>query len=64
MQSKPAMLAVGLHDSALLPQYVKAAFRAAYPTAPIVDLRSAGHFPPEDTPDALLALLMLFLQTT
>jgi haloalkane dehalogenase len=64
IQSKPAMLAVGLHDSALLPQHVKAAFRAVYPAAPIVDLASAGHFPPEDAPDALLALLMLFLQTT
>ena len=40
IQSKPAMLAVGLHDTALLAQHVKAAFRAAYPTAPIVDLPS------------------------
>ncbi len=64
IQSKPAMLAVGLHDTALLPHHVKTAFRAAYPRAPIIDLPSAGHFPPEDTPDALLALLALFLHTT
>jgi len=64
IQSKPAMLAVGLHDTALLADHVKAAFRAAYPSAPLIDLPSAGHFPPEDTPDALLALLTLFLQTT
>jgi haloalkane dehalogenase len=64
IQSKPAMAAVGLHDTALLAHHVKAAFRAAYPSAPIIDLPSAGHFPPEDTPDALLALLTLFLQTT
>lgn len=64
LRAKPAMLAVGLHDTALLPGPVKAAFRAAYPEAPVVDLPGAGHFPSEDTPDALLALLELFLQTS
>lgn len=58
------MLAVGLHDTALFPPLVKAAFRAAYPHAPVVDLPGAGHFPPEDAPEALLALLELFLRTT
>ena len=34
IQSKPAMLAVGLHDTALLAHHVKTAFRAAYPQRP------------------------------
>ncbi|PJE17613.1 MAG: haloalkane dehalogenase [Mycobacterium sp.] len=62
LQAKPAMLAVGLQDTALLPTHVVAAFRAAYPTAPVVELPEAGHFPPEDTPDTVLALLRLFMQ--
>jgi cis-3-alkyl-4-acyloxetan-2-one decarboxylase len=62
VQAKPAMLAVGMHDSALLAGHVMAAFRAGYPAAPIVELTGAGHFPSEDAPEALLALIQLFLQ--
>ena len=63
LQAKPALLVVGLRDSALLPEHVRAAFRAGFPVAPVVDLPSAGHFPQEDAPDALLAAMQLFLHT-
>jgi pimeloyl-ACP methyl ester carboxylesterase len=61
LRAKPAMLAVGLRDTALLPRHVVDAFRVAYPSAPIIELPDSGHFPPEDVPDTLLALVQLFL---
>ena len=64
LRAVPAMLAVGMRDTALLPEYVIPSFRLAYPDAPVVEIPSAGHFPTEDAPETLLALLELFLQTT
>ena len=64
LRAVPAMLAVGMRDTALLPQYVIPSFRLSYPDAPVVEIPSAGHFPTEDAPETLLALLDLFLQTT
>ena len=64
VRSVPAMLAVGMRDTALLPEYVIRAFRLSYPDAPVVEIPGAGHFPTEDAPQTLLALLDLFLQTT
>ncbi|WP_394837611.1 alpha/beta fold hydrolase [Pendulispora rubella] len=61
VRSKPAMLAEGMGDTALLPRYVVPAFRMAYPDAPVIELPEAGHFPQEDAPGTLLALLQLFL---
>ncbi|MEU0464848.1 alpha/beta fold hydrolase [Amycolatopsis sp. NPDC006131] len=64
LRAKPAMLVEGMRDTALLPRYVVPAFRAAYPQAPVIELADVGHFPPEDAPEALLALIELFLATT
>jgi haloalkane dehalogenase len=60
----PAMLAVGMRDTALLAKYVIPAFKLSYPDAPVVEIPGAGHFPTEDAPETLLALLELFLQTS
>jgi pimeloyl-ACP methyl ester carboxylesterase len=64
VRAKPAMLVEGMRDTALLPRYVIPAFRAAFPEAPVIELAGAGHFPPEDAPETLLALIELFLATT
>jgi haloalkane dehalogenase len=64
LRGRPAMLAVGMRDTALLPEHVVPAFRLSYPDGPVVEIPDAGHFPTEDTPQTLLALLELFLQTT
>jgi haloalkane dehalogenase len=64
IRAKPAMLAVGMQDTALLPAHVISAFRAAFPHAPVVELPDAGHFPQEDSPAALTALVQMFLQST
>jgi cis-3-alkyl-4-acyloxetan-2-one decarboxylase len=62
--AKPALLIVGTQDSALLARHVIAAFRAAYLDAPAIEMPSAGHFPSEDAPDAVLAALQMFLHAT
>lgn len=64
LRGLPAMLAVGMRDTALLPKYVISAFKLSYPDAPVVEIPGAGHFPTEDAPETLLALLELFLQTS
>ncbi|WP_158895969.1 alpha/beta fold hydrolase [Amycolatopsis anabasis] len=64
VRAKPAMLVEGMRDTALLPRYVIPAFRAAFPRAPVIELADAGHFPQEDAPETLLALIELFLATT
>ncbi|WP_370266591.1 alpha/beta fold hydrolase [Streptomyces sp. V4I8] len=64
LRAKPAVLVEGMRDTALLPRYVIPAFQLAYPDAPVIELPDVGHFPSEDAPETLLALLQLFLQTT
>ncbi|MFD7665882.1 alpha/beta fold hydrolase [Streptomyces sp. NPDC059788] len=64
VRAKPAMLVEGMRDTALLPRHVIPAFQLAFPDAPVIELPDAGHFPSEDAPETLLALLQLFLQTT
>ncbi|WP_225726042.1 MULTISPECIES: alpha/beta fold hydrolase [unclassified Nocardia] len=64
LRAKPALLLEGMRDNALLPRHIIPAFRAAFPDAPIVELPEAGHFPQEDAPQALLAAIELFLQST
>lgn len=64
LRAKPAMLAEGMADTALVPRHTIPAFRLACPDAPVIELPGVGHFTPEDAPETLLALLELFLQTT
>jgi haloalkane dehalogenase len=64
VRSKPAMLVEGMRDTALMPHHMIPAFRATFPTAPVIEVPDAGHFTPEDAPETLLALLQLFLHAT
>lgn len=64
LRSKPAMLAEGMRDRAILPEVAIADFRALFPAAPIVELPHAGHFCQEDAPETLVALLQQFIQST
>lgn len=58
------MPAVGMRDTALLPEYVIPAFKLSYPDAPVVEIPDADASRPRRHPKTLLALLDLFLQTT
>ena len=64
LASKPAMLTVGLKDRAIAPERQIADFRAVWPQGPIVTLPNAGHFSQEDAPEAVIALIQQFIQTT
>jgi len=64
LRQKPAMLAEGMQDFAIIPKYTIELFRANFPEGSVVELRNAGHFCQEDCPDTLVALLDQFIQLT
>lgn len=64
LRAKPAMLAEGMEDHAILPALAIAYFRALWPDGPVVELPGVGHFCQEDAPDTLVALLRQFVQTS
>jgi haloalkane dehalogenase len=64
LQSKPAMLTVGMKDTAIAPETQIADFQAVWPGRPIVKLPNAGHFSQEDEPDTIIALIQQFIQST
>lgn len=62
VKAKPAMLAVGMKDHAIIPENAIADFKALYPSAPINTFEQAGHFCQEDIPEILTALIHHFIQ--
>ncbi|SPP92961.1 alpha/beta fold hydrolase [Bradyrhizobium vignae] len=64
LKSKPAMLAVGMKDRAILPDTQIADFSAVWPGRPIIRLPNAGHFSQEDAPETVIALIELFISST
>jgi cis-3-alkyl-4-acyloxetan-2-one decarboxylase len=64
VRRKPAMLAEGLCDRAILPELAIGHFRTAFPAGAIIELPTAGHFCQEDQPAVLVALIEQFLQLT
>jgi cis-3-alkyl-4-acyloxetan-2-one decarboxylase len=64
IRRKPAMLAEGMCDRAILPEIALAHFRAAFPGGAVVELQDAGHFCQEDQPTTLVALIEQFIQLT
>jgi cis-3-alkyl-4-acyloxetan-2-one decarboxylase len=64
IRRKPAMLAEGMRDRAILPEIALAHFRAAFPGGAVVELEDAGHFCQEDQPATLVALIEQFIQLT
>lgn len=64
LRRKPAMLAEGMADQAIPPELAIADFKALFPNGPAVRLDGVGHFCQEDAPEALVALIQLFIQMT
>jgi haloalkane dehalogenase len=56
----PALVVWGLGDSAFPPRYLDR-WRSALPRAQVVALADAGHWPLEESPDAVIAALRAFL---
>jgi cis-3-alkyl-4-acyloxetan-2-one decarboxylase len=64
IRGKPAMLAFGMHDRALLARHMIPIFAGAFPDAPIARLGSAAHFCQEDEPELLICLISQFIALT
>jgi len=64
LRKKPAMLAEGMKDRAILPEVAIADFKALFPKGPVVELPRAGHFCQEDVPEILVPLIQQFIQMT
>ena len=62
LRAKPAMLAYGMEDRAIQPDYAIADFEALFPDAPVVRLPGVGHYCQEDAPEVLVALIEQFMQ--
>jgi haloalkane dehalogenase len=63
LKKKPAMLAEGMCDKAIPPEFAIADFEGIWPGRPVVRMPNAGHFCQEDVPDTLVALVEQFIQS-
>jgi len=60
--SKPAVLAYGMQDRAIDPDYAIRDFKALFPKSRVVKLPDAGHYSQEDEPEVLINLIKDFIQ--
>ncbi|GLF94926.1 alpha/beta fold hydrolase [Streptomyces yaizuensis] len=58
----PVLVVAGEYDLALTPDLMRATWLAWYPNATLSVLSGAGHYPPQETPVALLTVLEDFLR--
>ena len=59
--SKPAVLAYGMQDKAIEPDYAIRDFKALFPNSKVVKLLKAGHYSQEDEPEVLINLIKDFV---
>ena len=59
--SKPAVLAYGMKDKAIEPDYAIRDFKALFPGSKIVEMPNAGHYSQEDEPELLINLIKKFM---
>ena len=59
--SKPAVLAYGMQDKAIEPDYAIRDFKALFPSSKVVKLLKAGHYSQEDEPEVLINLIKDFI---
>ncbi len=62
VKAKPAMLAYGMKDRAIIPADAIADFKALFPKAPVNEFEDASHFCQEDIPHILVPLIHQFIQ--
>ena len=60
--SKPAVLAYGMKDKAIEPDYAIRDFKALFPYSKVVELPNAGHYSQEDEPELLINLIKEFMK--
>ena len=59
--SKPAVLAYGMKDKAIEPDYAIRDFKALFPGSKVVEIPNAGHYSQEDEPELLINLIKEFM---
>ena len=59
--SKPAVLAYGMKDKAIEPDYAIRDFKALFPGSNVVEMPNAGHYSQEDEPELLINLIKDFM---
>ena len=59
--SKPAVLAYGMKDKAIEPEYAIRDFKALFPGSKVVKMPNAGHYSQEDEPELLINLIKEFM---
>ena len=59
--SKPAILAYGMQDKAIEPDYAIRDFKALFPTSIVTEIPNAGHYSQEDEPQLLIDLIKKFM---
>jgi len=59
--SKPAILAYGMKDKAIEPDYAIRDFKALFPGSKVVEMPNAGHYSQEDEPELLINLIEEFM---
>ena len=60
--SKPAILAYGMKDRAIDPDYAIRDFKALFPKSKVTEMPNAGHYSQEDEPQILINLIKRFMQ--
>ena len=60
--SKPAVLAYGMKDKAIEPDYAIRDFKALFPGSDVVEMPNAGHYSQEDEPELLINLIKDFMK--
>ena len=60
--SKPAVLAYGMKDKAIEPDYAISDFKALFPSSKVVEMPNAGHYSQEDEPELLINLIKEFMK--
>ena len=58
---KPAVLAYGMKDRAIEPDYAIRDFKALFPGSNVVEMPNAGHYSQEDEPELLINLIKDFM---
>ena len=58
----PLLVAVGEHDAALTPELMQGTFLQCYPNARLQVIANAGHYPMQETPIHLAALVEAFFR--
>ena len=60
--SKPAVLAYGMKDKAIEPDYAIRDFKALFSGSKVVEMPNAGHYSQEDEPELLINLIKEFMK--